>query len=196
MESAGVAVGITNSAPVLAANEPRRFSGFPGVLPSVTSAELQTPPPGIQPGIPGLGIGGTPPTSQQAPIGIQSKPIPPIPTQQQQQSGQMLPQNQPAGGLPTAPGKVILPSNASSPALTSTSMNPAVMNPFTQQQLFQQQLLAQQAQHSLSMLAAAQPHLQQQQQMAAAAAVASRRPVRGLPQSPGGQSFDWVRFMA
>ncbi|VDL29152.1 unnamed protein product [Hymenolepis diminuta] len=180
------AAGINNAAaPPVPPNEPRRFSGFPGVLPVVTSAEIQTPS-AMQP-LGAIGIGNTPPPQQQS-VGIQSKPIPPIPTQQQQQSNQIIPQTQP-GALPGT--KILLPSNASSPALTSTPMNPVIMNPFTQQQLFQQQLLAQQAQHSLSMLAAAQPHLQQQQ-IAAVAAVASRRPVRGLPQSPGGQSFDWV----
>ena len=71
-------------------------------------------------------------------------------------------------------GKVIMA--ASSPP--APAPNPVSM--FTQQQiLFQQQqqiLLAQQ--HKLSMMAA-QPN------------VASRRPIR-LPQSPGGQSLDWV----
>nr|CDS26764.1 tyrosine protein kinase Btk29A [Hymenolepis microstoma] len=176
--------GINNAAaPPVPPNESRRFSGFPGALPVVTSTEIQTP--AIQ-SLGVIGIGNAPSPQQQS-VGIQSKPIPPIPTQQQQQSSQILPQAQP-GALPGT--KILLPSNASSPALTSTPMSPSVMNPFTQQQLFQQQLLAQQAHHSLSMLAAAQPHLQQQQ-IAAAAAVASRRPVRGLPQSPGGQSFDW-----
>lgn len=152
-------------------NEPRRFSAFPGIIPPVTSTEMQTPP------MPPLGVGIGVSASPQ-PVGMQAKPIPPVPQPTQ------VPQSQQA-----IPGKVLLPSP--SPAVSSAPV-PNPVNMFAQQQqqqqlLFQQQLLAQQ-QHNLNMIAAAQPHLQQQQQIAA---VASRRPIR-LPQSPGGQSFDWV----
>lgn len=107
-----------------------------------------------------------PPLGGQQSVAVQAPPPPP--TQVPQQSV----------AQPIA-GKVIMATPPAPPP------NPVSM--FTQQQLlFQQQqqqqlLLAQQ--HKLSMLAA-QPHLQQQQQLAA------RRPAR-LPQSPGGQSFDW-----
>ncbi|EUB59829.1 Tyrosine-protein kinase Btk29A [Echinococcus granulosus] len=111
-----------------------------------------------------------PPLGGQQSVAVQAPPPPP--TQVPQQSV----------AQPIA-GKVIMATPPAPPP------NPVSM--FTQQQLlFQQQqqqqlLLAQQ--HKLSMLAA-QPHLQQQQQLAA------RRPAR-LPQSPGGQSFDWLSYV-
>ncbi|CDI98699.1 tyrosine protein kinase Btk29A [Echinococcus multilocularis] len=107
-----------------------------------------------------------PPLGGQQSVAVQAPPPPP--TQVPQQSV-----------VQPIAGKVIMANPPAPPP------NPVSM--FTQQQLlFQQQqqqqlLLAQQ--HKLSMLAA-QPHLQQQQQLA------TRRPAR-LPQSPGGQSFDW-----
>eukprot|EP00108_Taenia_solium_P006547 TsM_001092300 transcript=TsM_001092300 gene=TsM_001092300 len=107
-----------------------------------------------------------PPLGGQQSVAVQAPPPPPTQVPQQ-------PVAQPIAG------KVVMATPPAPPP------NPVSM--FTQQQiLFQQQqqqqlLLAQQ--HKLSMLAA-QPHLQQQQQLA------TRRSTR-LPQSPGGQSFDW-----
>uniref|UniRef100_A0A5K3FDF5 Tyrosine-protein kinase n=1 Tax=Mesocestoides corti TaxID=53468 RepID=A0A5K3FDF5_MESCO len=109
---------------------------------------------------------------------IQTPPVSPL-GGQQSVAVMSSPPQQPQQPAPQQTGKLII--------ATSPAPPPNPMNIFTQQQvLFQQQQQQQQlllAQQQKLNVIATQPHLHQHQ-------LSTRRPIR-LPQSPGGQSFDW-----